>query len=201
MKKVSTLIIIVLSIVLIFVFGYVGYGSTMINIENEKSIINHLSSNKNNPINILATQKYGNSFLIVYTDPVKTKENKYSSYFSCFTKHKFYKNRYKYQGGTTGKQTEIMVSGITLDNEIEQNGTVVYAIANVASEETKCSIFETDSETGIPIKRLDVIDVLKGQPYIIVKKYQIQSPNNMLIAYNGEIELSLLTGEEENETN
>ena len=56
MKKVSTLIIIVLSIVLIFVFGYVGYGSTMINIENEKSIINHLSSNKNNPINILATQ-------------------------------------------------------------------------------------------------------------------------------------------------
>ena len=28
-----------------------------------------------------------------------------------------------------------MVSGITLDNEIEQNGTVVYAIANVASEE------------------------------------------------------------------
>lgn len=46
MKKVSTLIIIVLSIVLIFVFGYVGYGSTMINIENEKSIINHLSSNK-----------------------------------------------------------------------------------------------------------------------------------------------------------
>ena len=70
-----------------------------------------------------------------------------------------------------------------------------------ASEETKCSIFEADSETGIPIKRLDVIDVLKGQPYIIVKKYQIQSPNNMLIAYDGEIELSLLTGEEENETN
>lgn len=94
-----------------------------------------------------------------------------------------------------------MASGITLDNEIEQNGTVVYAIANVASEETKCSIFEADSETGIPIKRLDVIDVLKGQPYIIVKKYQIQSPNNMLIAYDGEIELSLLTGEEENETN
>ena len=53
MKKVSTLIIIVLSIVLIFVFGYVGYGSTMINIENEKSIINHLSSNKNNPILVL----------------------------------------------------------------------------------------------------------------------------------------------------
>mgnify|MGYP000836406129 FL=1 len=82
-----------------------------------------------------------------------------------------------------------------------QKDTRAFAIANVATEETKCSIFEADSETGIPIKRLDVIDVLKGQPYIIVKKYQIQSPNNMLIAYDGEIELSLLTGEEENETN
>ena len=43
MKKISTLIIIVLSIVLIFVFGYVGYGSTMINPDNEQSIINVLS--------------------------------------------------------------------------------------------------------------------------------------------------------------
>ena len=185
MKKVSTLIIIVLSIVLIFVFGYVGYGSTMINIENEKSIINHLSSNKNNPINILATQKYGNSFLIVYTDPVKTKENKYSSYFSRCSALIFISVFIKLMLCETGKIRTIVdkINRRTID------------------EETKCSIFEADSETGIPIKRLDVIDVLKGQPYIIVKKYQIQSPNNMLIAYDGEIELSLLTGEEENETN
>ena len=46
MKKISTLIIIVLSIVLIFVFGYVGYGSTMINPDNEQSIINVLSTDK-----------------------------------------------------------------------------------------------------------------------------------------------------------
>ncbi len=63
------------------------------------------------------------------------------------------------------------------------------------------AVYLRQIETGIPIKRLDVIDVLKGQPYIIVKKYQIQSPNNMLIAYDGKIELKLLTGEEENETN
>ena len=201
MKKVSTLIIIVLSIVLIFVFGYVGYGSTMINPDNEQSIINVLSTDKSNPINILATKKYGNRFLVLYTDPVKIKENENSSCFSTFVKNKFYKNRYSASSIGTGDGTEIQVEGTELEDASLQKDTRVFAIANVATEETKCSIFEADSETGIPIKRLDVIDVLKGQPYIIVKKYQIQSPNNMLIAYDGEIELSLLTGEEENETN
>lgn len=180
---------------------YFGYGSTMINPDNEQSIINVLSTDKSNPINILATKKYGNRFLVLYTDPVKVKENENSSCFSTFVKNKFYKNRYSASSIGTGDGTEIQVEGTELEDASLQKDTRVFAIANVATEETKCSIFEADSETGIPIKRLDVIDVLKGQPYIIVKKYQIQSPNNMLIAYDGEIELSLLTGEEENETN
>ena len=179
---------------------YFGYGSTMINPDNEQSIINVLSTDKSNPINILATKKYGNRFLVLYTDPVKVKENENSSCFSTFVKNKFYKNRYSASSIGTGDGTEIQVEGTELEDASLQKDTRVFAIANVATEETKCSIFEADSETGIPIKRLDVIDVLKGQPYIIVKKYQIQSPNNMLIAYDGEIELSLLTGEE-NETN
>ena len=180
---------------------YFGYGSTMINPDNEQSIINVLSTDKSNPINILATKKYGNRFLVLYTDPVKVKENENSSCFSTFVKNKFYKNRYSASSIGTGDGTEIQVEGTELEDASLQKDARTFAIANVATEETKCSIFEADSETGIPIKRLDVIDVLKGQPYIIVKKYQIQSPNNMLIAYDGEIELSLLTGEEENETN
>ena len=173
----------------------------MINPDNEQSIINVLSTDKSNPINILATKKYGDRFLVLYTDPVKVKENENSSCFSTFVKNKFYKNRYSASSIGTGDGTEIQVEGTELEDASLQKDTRAFAIANVATEETKCSIFEADSETGIPIKRLDVIDVLKGQPYIIVKKYQIQSPNNMLIAYDGEIELSLLTGEEENETN
>ena len=101
MKKISTLIIIVLSIVLIFVFGYVGYGSTMINPDNEQSIINVLSTDKSNPINILATKKYGDRFLVLYTDPVKVKENENSSCFSTFVKNKFYKNRNTGRGHRT----------------------------------------------------------------------------------------------------
>lgn len=68
---------------------YFGYGSTMINPDNEQSIINVLSTDKSNPINILATKKYGNRFLVLYTDPVKVKENENSSCFSTFVKINF----------------------------------------------------------------------------------------------------------------
>lgn len=195
MKKGLTLLAIILSIVLIFVLGYLGYGSTMMNVKNEKSIINHLSTDKNNPVDILATKEYEDYFLVLYTDPITLKANENSSCFSCFIKHKSYVNRYKYKGGTTGNQTEIMVAGIELNNEIVQDGGAAYAIANVASNETKCSVFEVDSETGIVISKLDVIDVPKGQPYIIVKEYEKKSRDNMLIVYDGDLNLKDLTEE------
>ena len=195
MKKNSTIIIIVLSIVLIFVFGYVGYGSTMINPDNEQSIINVLSTDKSNPINILATKKYGNRFLVLYTDPVKVKENENSSCFSTFVKNKFYKNRYSASSIGTGDGTEIQVEGTELEDASLQKDTRVFAIANVATEETKCSIFEIDPETGQYINRLDIIDVPKNQPYIIVKEYKTKSKNSVLIAYDGIVELEQLNAE------
>ena len=88
-----------------------------------------------------------------------------------------------------------MVAGIELNNEIVQDGGAAYAIANVASNETKCSVFEVDSETGIVISKLDVIDVPKGQPYIIVKEYEKKSRDNMLIVYDGDLNLKDLTEE------
>ena len=195
MKKISTLIIIVLSIVLIFVFAYVGYGSTMINPDNEQSIINVLSTDKSNPINILATKKYGNRFLVLYTDPVKVKENENSSCFSTFVKNKFYKNRYSASSIGTGDGTEIQVEGTELEDASLQKDTRAFAIANVATEETKCSIFEIDPETGQYINRLDIIDVPKNQPYIIVKEYKTKSKNSVLIAYDGIVELEQLNAE------
>ena len=125
MKKISTLIIIVLSIVLIFVFGYVGYGSTMINPDNEQSIINVLSTDKSNPINILATKKYGDRFLVLYTDPVKVKENENSSCFSTFVKNKFYKNRYSASSIGTGDGTEIQVEGTSETDHSGYSGRVL----------------------------------------------------------------------------
>ncbi len=76
-----------------------------------------------------------------------------------------------------------------------QKDTRVFAIANVATEETKCSIFEIDPETNQYINRLDIIDVPKNQPYIIVKEYKTKSKNSVLIAYDGIVELEQLNAE------
>lgn len=174
---------------------YFGYGSTMINPDNEQSIINVLSTDKSNPINILATKKYGDRFLVLYTDPVKVKENESSSCFSTFVKNKFYKNRYSASSIGTGDGTEIQVEGTELEDASLQKDTRAFAIANVATEETKCSIFEIDPETGQYINRLDIIDVPKNQPYIIVKEYKTKSKNSVLIAYDGIVELEQLNAE------
>ena len=159
---------------------YFGYGSTMINPDNEQSIINVLSTDKSNPINILATKKYGDRFLVLYTDPVKVKENE---------------NRYSASSIGTGDGTEIQVEGTELEDASLQKDTRAFAIANVATEETKCSIFEIDPETGQYINRLDIIDVPKNQPYIIVKEYKTKSKNSVLIAYDGIVELEQLNAE------
>lgn len=171
---------------------YFGYGSTMINPDNKKSIINFLSTDKDNPIDILVTKKYGDRFLILYTDPIKVAENKNSSCFSTFVKNKYYKNRYNTSSLSTGDGTEIQVAGTELEDVSSKGDTRTFAIANVASEETKCSIFEVDPETNRYVSRLDVIDVPKNKPYIIVKEYKTQSKDNVLIAYDGIIELEHL---------
>lgn len=168
----------------------------MINPENMQSVINHLSTDKNNPVTVLAYEKYGNSFLILYSDSVSSQSNQSAPVFSVYTKHRLYKNRYQYKGGTTGEQTRAMVAGMELTDEADGD-YVPYAIANAASDETKCSLFEADFETGLPIKRLDVIDVPGDEPYIIVKEYKKESENNLIYEYDGEIELSDLTEDSE----
>lgn len=198
MTKNKKKIIIILSLFFIIVLPiciYLGYGSTMINPDNEKSIINFLSTDKNNPIDILATKKYEDRFLILYTDPIKVAENENSSCFSTFVKNKYYKNRYNTSSLATGDGTEIQVEGTELEDVSLKKDTRTFAIANVASEETKCSIFEVDVEANCYVRRLDVIDVPKNKPYIIVKEYKTQSKDNVLIAYDGIIELEHLNAE------
>ncbi len=174
---------------------YFGYGATLINPDDEQSIINNLSEDKDNPIDILVTKKYGDNFLILYTDPIKVAENKNSSCFSTFVKNKYYKNRYNTSSLSSGVGTEIQVDGTELEDVSLKGDTRTFAIANVASEETKCSIFEVDPQTNRYVSRLDVIDVPKNQPYIIVKEYKTQSKDTVLIAYDGIIELEQLNAE------
>ncbi len=63
----------------------------MINIDDEKSLSDFLSANKDNPISILDFEKHENYVGILYTDPVD--ENNDMVHFVYLRKHNLYKNR------------------------------------------------------------------------------------------------------------
>lgn len=192
MKKKLIFITVIAALTSVLVTGYIGYGATMINPDSEKSIINHLSSDKNNPINILASEKYGNSFLILYEDPVTKEENQYNARLSRFVKHKLYPNRYEYKGGSLGRATQIQVDGMMLNDEkASDENKVAFVIANTASKETRCSVFESNQfelDEDLYIKKIDELKVPQ-EPYIIIREYTMKNKKNELLVYDGSIDL------------
>ena len=60
-------------------------------------------------------------------------------------------------------------------------------IYNIASNETKCIIFEDDLGLN-SIRKLDEIDVVQT-PYIIVKEYDLLSKYHYVMAVNGTTEI------------
>ncbi|MCD7797777.1 MAG: hypothetical protein LUG95_09455 [Clostridiales bacterium] len=74
-KKVFLKIILIsaISVIAIAVLAYFAYGSTLLNPSSEKSVINVLSSNKSNPIDILKIEKYKDYVAVLYTDPTDDK--------------------------------------------------------------------------------------------------------------------------------
>lgn len=194
-KKLLITLAVFIALIGVCIAAYFAYGSTMINPDSEKSVINFLSTDKENPIDILVTKKYGDTFLVLYTDPVVTAKNKDISCFSSFKKNKYYKNRYNPMSLDSGNATDVQVYGIELEGVSLQGDTRSYAITNYASQETKCSVFEVDPKLLRYTNRLDVIDVPKNEPYIIVKEYKTQSKDSVLIAYDGIVELEHLNAE------
>ena len=186
----------IIGIALIFIVvagciaGYIGYGSTMINPDNEESVINYLSTDKNRPINIIETKKYGNYFVILYTNPVKTEENKYSSQMDYFVKHKFYSNRYVCLGGSGGNQTQQMVHFTHFN---DSDGSTLCFIGDLESDETRCSAFELGEDLDL-VRKLDEFEVPKTS-YIIVKQYKLKNERNYVVFYDGSSIEKDLTGE------
>ena len=92
MKKIRIMVLAILLIIVIgFSAAYFIYGSTLIDIKNEKSINNHLAADPEKPITMLKTEKVGNYFGILYKDPLN---EDYDYTFRYITKSPFYKNRY-----------------------------------------------------------------------------------------------------------
>ena len=188
--KVIISVVILVIVIIGCIAGYFGYGATMINPDNEKSIINHLSTDKENPIDVLEIKKHKNYVAILYTDPVELGKNKNSSHLVCFIKNKYYSNRYKSTASSGGEQTQSMVHFIPFIDE-EKDSCSFCFIANTASEETKCSVFEYD-ENLLPIKKLDELEVPKTS-YIFVKEYELENKYNNILVYDGSIDLEDFT--------
>jgi len=100
MKKLK---IIIPAILLIIVVGllsaYFIYGSTLIDITNEKSIINALSSDSDQPIIILKTAQNGDYFGVLYSDPADGDDECF--HFRYITRAKLYKNKYHNLGSAS----------------------------------------------------------------------------------------------------
>ncbi len=86
--------------------AYFIYGSTLLNGYSEETIIKELSEDTDNPIEILAMQKYEDHLGILYKDPTAedplTEQMWRIMLFAHYIKHRLYKNRYYYKGGSPG---------------------------------------------------------------------------------------------------
>lgn len=210
MKKLKTIIpILFLLLVIGVVSAYFIYGSTLIDITNEKSIINALSSDSNQPITIIKTAQNGDYFGVLYSDPVDENEGYY--HFRYITKAKWYKDKYYNIGGDG---TIINAPDICYDilNQSDKNNKTVeaflYTFNSNLFENNKCSVFEcnpegteiifeeiTDTEQIIEkrqkladsYKKIDEFELPNEDIYIIPKNYELSQSDNQISFVNGSI--------------
>lgn len=183
-KKKKILIISLFGFILVgLVSAYVIYGSTLIDITNEKSINKYLSDDEKNSVTILAMDTYQDYALVVYT----TSEDLDSVQKREFIKHKLYKNRYRSVGSRN--QTNGYSVSLNRVRNADFEDENVYAISNVQSDYTSCSIFEIDNNTMRILKKVDEVDV-PNKAYIIFKEYRLESEDHSLIAFNGSLDMN-----------
>lgn len=179
-KKRNIVICTVVFIVLALVICYFVYGNTMMNIKDEKSINSYLSVDKNKPVTILSQNTYEDYAGILYTDPVDSNEN--VIHFVYVKKHKLYPNRYIVLGG--GKSN----TGETECSKAYEDGAEkpIFFIYGKGDSDNICSVFEIDSETFIPVNKLEEI-VLPAEDYVIAKDYKLENNENQVMVFNGSL--------------
>lgn len=181
MKKIKFMIV-PLVIVLLLFGAYIIYGNTMINIDDEKSLSDFLSANKDNPISILDFEKHENYVGILYTDPVN--ENNDMVHFVYLRKHNLYKNRYVIKGGGKGNSTG---ADSTKAYDDEKDAKPLFFIYSQASEDNLCSVFEYNFLTGEIVKKLDELEVPQNS-YVIAKSYDLEDElYNDIMVFDGSV--------------
>lgn len=209
MKKAK---IIIPTILLIAVIGitaaYFIYGSTLVDITNEKSINNHFAIDPEKPITILKTAKVGDYFGVLYKDPLN---EEYDYSFRYITKSPFYKNRYCNIGGYSnfsGSET-LGFTSIKSSNE-EENKTDVFIcyFGNNKYKYNTCSVFtynltenainyekitkdeeiaEKMEAMAASLKKTDEIELPNDNTFVITKTYNLDYPYEIMEIYDGSL--------------
>src|SRR5699024_4896979 len=151
------------------------------------------------PITILATEKNGDYFGILYSDPTDGNQNIY--HFNYITKAKLYKNKYHAAGGysATTYGTLCVCEANFRDEGRTTSEVFIYRVGKTADSGDICSVFkynitesyivpeEVKDEQEIrdkmkkladSCKKLDEFDLPNGDAFIIAKSYQIDKPDD-----------------------
>lgn len=163
------------------VFGYFVYGSTLIDVTNNKSLNSHLAHDKNQSINILVTNEYEGYFAVLYTDPSDLPDTLF--HLQVLEKNKYYDNKYSESAALSKLQNSSQEVSLLHVNFAESEHAVCF-IADNENNVTKCSLFEFDPYTLQAIKKLDEIDVPQTD-YIIIKEYELEHEENTVFAFDG----------------
>lgn len=209
MKKLKIIIPVVLAAVVIgAALGYFIYGSTLVDITSEKSIIKNLSADPEQPITILKTAKSGEYFAVLYKDPTDTDESRY--HFRYITKAKLYKNKYHNTGGYSAPTYGALCMNEvnTGDSERKTADVFVYRVGKTAESTDICSVFKYNfdnsyinfdeitneqqivakiKEQAESLKKLDEFELPQEDTFIIAKTYPVDKPTDNISIENGRV--------------
>ena len=204
-KAVLVICIILLLVIAAVPAGYFGYGATLLNPNSDRSIIASVSKLRHgntvglgdSAVEILAKKQYGDYFAVLF-NAVPPEDNVAPvTYLSLYKKHKYYNDRYVPAASTNdGTETDTVLCAQVKDADPASAKVVCY-IGNDVSPVSHCTLLEADEDTPerLFVRKLDEIALPFGNPYILVKEYQMQKPGNSVVCFDGSIDLSDLYGE------
>lgn len=209
MKKAKIIVPVVLLVLLLGAAGaYLIYGSTLINAGSEKSISHNLASDPDQPVTVLATEKLGDYFGVLYSDPAEEDSNLYR--FRFVTKAPLYKNRYRNIGGDSGFTPAYLVWDEANLNDPARTQSVVFIFRVGKSEANsdRCSVFRynindsliifdeiTDVQQIVDkkekladtIEKLDEFVLPDEDTFILSKTYPLTRPDDEIMVVEGSV--------------
>ena len=144
-KKNRKILLIILAIILLITGSYTIYSLTLINPDNTQSIIRHLTTDKDNPPEILALDRLDNYVCIIYLD--KSFDNiSYSRV--VLEKSPIHLNRYKIvatgHNSHWGEEYGLYIQNTPHNVKIKDKEKIYFYVFGFADKETPYKVIYTD---------------------------------------------------------